>query len=49
LNLEETRKAVNIDSIRLQFTHDDSRRNEEFQAYFLTPMVDRAYKEATGE
>ena len=49
MTLEQTQKAVNIDSIRVQFTHDDSRRNEEFQAYFLTPMVERAYKEATGE
>jgi cyclase len=49
MTLEQTQKAVHIDSIREQFTHDDSRRNEEFQAYFLTPMVERAYKEATGE
>jgi cyclase len=49
MTLAQTQKTVNIDSIRMQFTHDDSRRNEEFQAYFLTPMIDRAYKEATGE
>jgi cyclase len=49
MTLAQTQKAVNIDSIRLQFTHDDSRRNEEFQAYFLTPVIERAYKEATGE
>jgi cyclase len=44
--LQETQKTVNLDAIRLRFTHDDSELNESFQGNF-TPIVRQMYDEAT--
>lgn len=46
LTLAETQKVVNLDPIRLRFTHDDSDLNESFQGNF-TPIVRQMYDEAT--
>jgi cyclase len=46
LTLQETQKVVNLDAIRLRFTHDDSDLNESFQGNF-TPIVRQMYDEAT--
>jgi len=46
LTLAETQKAVNLDPIRLRFTHDDSDLNESFEGNF-TPIVRQMYDEAT--
>jgi hypothetical protein len=37
MTLAETQKAVDLDSIRLQFTHDDPELNASFQGNF-TPL-----------
>jgi glyoxylase-like metal-dependent hydrolase (beta-lactamase superfamily II) len=49
MTLEEVRKAVNFDSMREKFAHGDSLRQREFQDYFTDPIVDRLFKEATGQ
>jgi glyoxylase-like metal-dependent hydrolase (beta-lactamase superfamily II) len=49
LNLEDTRKAVNLESFRLRFAGDDRVRNFAFQQFFVTPAVERAWLEARGE
>ncbi len=46
LTLAETQKAVNLDAIRLRFTHDDSELNASFEGNF-TPIVRQMYDEAT--
>jgi len=46
LTLAETQKAVNLDAIRLRFTHDDSELNASFEGNF-TPIVRQLYDEAT--
>jgi len=46
MTLEETRKFVNLDPIRLKFTHDDPDLNSSFQGNFA-PIVRQAYDEAT--
>lgn len=49
LSLEDTRKVVDLKSFRLRFAGNDPTRNAAFKAYFVTPAVERAYKEAKGE
>jgi cyclase len=46
LTLAETQKAVNLNPIRLRFTHNDSDLNESFDGNF-TPIVRQMYDEAT--
>jgi cyclase len=46
LTLEQTQKFVELDPIRLRFTHDDSGLNDSFQGNF-TPIVRQIYDEAT--
>lgn len=49
LSLEETRKAVDLESFRAKLAGDDPTRNSAFTNYFVTPAVERAYLEAKGE
>jgi cyclase len=46
LTLKQTQKAVNLDAIRLKFTHDDPELNASFEGNF-TPIVKQMYHEAT--
>jgi cyclase len=46
LSLPEAQKAVNLDAIRLNFTHDDPDLNAAFQGNFA-PVVRQMYDEAT--
>jgi hypothetical protein len=46
LTLAKTQKAVNLDTIRLKFTHGDPNLNAVFQGNF-TPIVRQFYDEAT--
>ena len=48
MTLDETKKFVNLDPIRLKFTHDDPDLNASFQGNF-TPIVRQVYDEATEE
>jgi len=48
MTLEETKKFVNLDPIRLKFTHDDPDQNANFQGNFV-PIVRQVYDEATEE
>jgi cyclase len=48
MTLEETKKFVNLDGIRLKFTHDDPEQNANFEGNFI-PIVRQAYDEATEE
>ena len=49
LSLEDTRKAVDLESFRAKLAGDDPRRNRAFTSFFLAPAVERAYLEAKGE
>ena len=49
LTLEETRKAVNLDAFRQKFAGDDQTRRRAFDGFFVSPAVERAYREAKGE
>jgi cyclase len=49
LDLEGTRAAVRLDSLRQRFTGGDPARERAFQAYFAQPAVERAWREARGE
>jgi cyclase len=46
LTLAQTQKAVNLDPVRLRFTHNDAELNESFEGNF-TPIVRQMYDEAT--
>ncbi len=49
-SLEEIQKSVKLDATAAtEFTHGDAHRAAELQAYFIGPLIERAYKEATGE
>jgi cyclase len=48
MTLEETKKFVNLDSIRLKFTHDDPDLNASFEGNFA-PIVRQVYDEATEQ
>jgi cyclase len=49
LTLEETRKAVNLEAFRQRFAGDDPARRRAFDGFFVSPAVERAYREAKGE
>jgi glyoxylase-like metal-dependent hydrolase (beta-lactamase superfamily II) len=46
LTLAQTQKAVNLDPLRVRFTHNDAHLNESFEGNF-TPIVRQMYDEAT--
>jgi glyoxylase-like metal-dependent hydrolase (beta-lactamase superfamily II) len=48
-DLEATRRLVNLDSLRQRFTGGDAARARAFDAYFVQPAVERAWREARGE
>jgi len=49
MTLEETRKFVNLSTIRAKFTHDEPRLNFVFDFNFTAPIVKQVYDEATDE
>lgn len=49
LSLEETRKAVNVESFRRRLAGDDPVRLETFDDSIMRVGVERAYREARGE
>jgi len=49
LSLEETRKAVNLESFRRRLAGDDPVRLETFDDSIMRVGIERAYKEAKGE
>ena len=49
LSLEETRKAVNLDAFKQKLAGDDATRRRAFDSFFISPAVERAYREAKGE
>lgn len=48
LDLEATRKAVDLSGFRQRFTGGDQARIRAFDAYFVGPAVERAWHEARG-
>jgi predicted DNA-binding protein (UPF0278 family) len=42
---EEVQKAVNVEDLRTQFTHDDSKLDAKFRRY-VNGMIENAYREA---
>ena len=48
-DLEATRRAVSLDSLRVRFTGDSLVRIRAFNNFFVTPAVQRAWLEARGE
>jgi glyoxylase-like metal-dependent hydrolase (beta-lactamase superfamily II) len=49
LDLEATRKAVNLASFRERFAKGDDLKGRAFDAFYATPAVERAWLEARGE
>jgi len=49
LDLEATRKAVDLTALRERFTRGDVAIGRSFDAFFITPAVERAWLEARGE
>lgn len=49
LDLEATRKAVDLSAVRARFTHGDELIGRAFDAFFVAPAVERAWLEARGE
>jgi glyoxylase-like metal-dependent hydrolase (beta-lactamase superfamily II) len=49
LSLEETRKAINLDTFRSRFAGDDPELNHAFVHYFILPASERIYQQAKGE
>jgi cyclase len=49
LDLEATRKAVDLSALRTRFTGGDAAIGRAFDAFFVTPAVERAWLEARGE
>jgi len=49
LSLEDTRKRVNLEDYRKRLAGEDLWRKRAFADFFVTPAVERAYKEAKGE
>ncbi len=45
VTVEEVQKTVNLESLRVKFTHDDKALNGKFQRY-VTRMVENAYRDA---
>ena len=48
LALEETKKAVTLDEWKKKFAGEDEGIARAFDAFFVTPAVERAWKQATG-
>ncbi|MFN0179874.1 MAG: MBL fold metallo-hydrolase [Gemmatimonadales bacterium] len=49
LDLEATRKAVDLSAFRRRFAGDHDGKGRAFDAFFNTPVVERAWIEARGE
>ena len=49
MDLEATRKAVDLSAIRQRFTRGDPAIERAFDAFFIAPAVERAWLEARGE
>lgn len=49
LDLEATRKAVDLSALRERFTKGDVAVGRSFDAFFIAPAVERAWLEARGE
>lgn len=49
LDLAATRGAVDLSGLRARFTGGDPLRERAFDAFFITPAVERAWLEARGE
>jgi glyoxylase-like metal-dependent hydrolase (beta-lactamase superfamily II) len=49
LDLEATRKAVDLSAFRERFSRGDPAINRAFDAFFIAPAVERAWLEARGE
>ena len=49
LSLDETRKKVDISKFTEQLTAGIASRKRNFEQFFVTPMVELAYKQAKGE
>ncbi len=49
LDLEATRKAVDLSDLRRRFVEPEEKRGRSFDAFFITPAVERAWLEARGE
>jgi len=49
LDLAATRTAVNLDSLRREFTGGDAAKARAFDGYYVQPAVERAWLEARGE
>jgi cyclase len=45
VTVEEVQKAVNVESLRVKFTHDDKDLNNKFRSY-AKGMIENAYREA---
>lgn len=48
LDLDATRKAVELRALRARFTQGDARVERAFDAFFVQPAVERAWQEARG-
>lgn len=49
LDLEATRKAVDLGALRERFAKGDARVGRGFDGFFVAPIVERAWREARGE
>ncbi len=49
LTLDEFRDKVDLESFRLKLAGDDPDKNWAFENYFLTPAVERAFRDAKAE
>jgi cyclase len=49
LSLEDTRKKVDLGDFKQRLAGDDLWRRRAFDDFFVTPGIERAYKEAKGE
>lgn len=49
LDLEATRKAVDLAAFKTRFAEGDDLRGRAFDGFFVTPAVERAWLEARGE
>ncbi|HEX3581746.1 MAG TPA: MBL fold metallo-hydrolase, partial [Thermoanaerobaculia bacterium] len=49
LSLDETRKKVDISKFTAQLTDGIASRKRNFEQFFVTPMIELAYKQAKGE
>ena len=49
MDLEATRKAVDLAALRQRFTKGDEKIGRSFDSFFISPAVERAWLEARGE